>query len=256
MATPPAEELPAAEGAARGWLGVALRANEPEQAGVVIQSVLRGSPAAAAGLEVGDVVLGVDGRTVSSPGELVRRIAQSGAGTRANFMLMRQDQHRMLGAVLAEDPGPEGRLRLGYLNAPAPDFAGVEVVQGAIEPRLAALRGRVVVLEFWATWCVACRALLPALNELHERYDAEGATVVGVTMDPVDKAANDASQLGLLYPVLSDPEGTMSQNYQAYALPTVFVIDRSGVVRDVFVGYHPASIQRMRQTLERLVHAS
>jgi peroxiredoxin len=256
MATSPAEDARAPVVSSRGWLGVALSANAPDEAGVVIQSVLRGSPAASAGLEVGDVVLGVDGKAVSTPGDLVRLIAQSGAGASTSFSLKRQDQHKIMRVVLAGDPGPEGRLRLGYVGEPAPDFAGVEVVQGTLEPKLAALRGQVVVLEFWASWCVACRALLPALNDIDQRYGAQGAKVIGVTMGPADKAALDASPLGLRYAVLSDPEGTVSQDYQAFALPTVFVIDRTGVVRDVFVGYDPDSIERMRNTLVRLLSAS
>jgi peroxiredoxin len=238
----------------RGWLGVALRAMEAGEPGVLVQSVLRGSPAASAGLAVGDVVLSVDSKPVSSPSEMVSLIARTGAGNRASLMLKREEQHKILAVPLAQDPGPEGRLRLGYVDAPAPQFSGLSVVQGGIEPELAALKGRVVVLEFWATWCVACRALLPALNDLHERYDGKGATVVGVTMDPVEKARNESFQLGLRYPVLSDPEGATSQSYQAYALPTVFVIDREGMVRDVFVGYDPDNIERMQRTLDRLVH--
>jgi thiol-disulfide isomerase/thioredoxin len=246
-------DAPMVSSRARGWLGVALRAREPGEPGVFVQSVLRGSPAASAGLEVGDVVLSVDSKPVSSPSEMVSLIAKTGAGNRASLMLKRDDQHKILAVPLAQDPGPEGRLRLGYVNEPAPQFSGLEVVQGGIQPELAAFKGRVVVLEFWATWCVACRALLPALNAMHERYDGQ-ATVVGVTMEPVEKAQNEAFQLGLRYPVLSDPEGVTSQSYQAYALPTVFVIDRDGVVRDVFVGYDPDNIQRMQHTLDRLVH--
>jgi peroxiredoxin len=238
----------------RGWLGVALRTTEAGSPGVLVQTVLRGSPAASAGLEVGDVVLGVDGKPVSSPSEMVSLIAQAGAGNRANLMLKRSEQHKILAVPLAQDPGPEGRLRMGFVDSPAPEFADVEVVQGEIKPDLASLKGRVVVLEFWATWCVACRAMLPAMNALHERYESQGATVIGVTMDPAEKAKNAAFELGMRYPVLSDVEGSVAQSYQAYALPTVFVIDRQGVVRDVSVGYDPDHVGRLQRTLDRLVH--
>jgi peroxiredoxin len=111
-------------------------------------------------------------------------------------------------------------------------------------------------LEFWATWCGACRALLPTLNAWQERYQSGGATVVSVTTDPVEKAARDAAELGLVYPVLSDPDGLTAQAYQAFALPTLFVIDRRGVVRDVSVGYDPQRIAEIEATVARLLSDS
>lgn len=241
---------------APGWLGVALSAQAPDRAGVVVSSVLRRSPAALGGLEVGDVVLGINDVRVNDPGELSRRVAALGAGGRANLMVQRGGAPRLLAVQLGENPGFEGQLRLGFVDAGAPELEGVEVASGTLSPRLEALRGQVVVLEFWATWCVACRALLPTLNAWQERYGAGGATVVSVTTDPVDKAARDAVELGLSYPVLSDPDGATAQVYQAFALPTLFVIDRQGVVRDVSVGYDPARIAQIEATVARLLSDS
>lgn len=242
--------------AAPGWLGVALMARSPDEPGVIVSNVLRRSPADDCGLRVGDVVLGVNDQRVASPEELSRRIAEFGAGARANLMVQRKEQHHLLAARLAANPGLEGQLRLGFLDAHAPEFAQIEVARGSLGPTLQALRGQVVVLEFWATWCGACRALLPTLNAWHERFQSRGGLVVSVTTDPVGKAAQDATELGMRYPVLSDPSGVTAQAYQAFALPTLFVIDRAGVVRDVSVGYDLARISELEATLERLVSES
>lgn len=236
-----------------GWLGVALTGRPLEQPGAVVSNVLRRSPAAVSGLEVGDVVLGVNGEPVLDPAQLSRFIASAGAGGRANLMVQRGTEQRLLAIPLGHNPGLEGQLRLGFLDAPAPEFAGVEVAHGNAVPTLQALRGRVVVLEFWATWCGACRALLPTLNSWHERYPAERAQIVSVTIDPALKAARDAAQLGMHYAVLSDPEGQTAQLYQAFALPTLFVIDQDGVVRDVSVGFDPARIRALEATVQRLL---
>jgi thiol-disulfide isomerase/thioredoxin len=239
-----------------GWLGVALTAREPNQPGVLVSSVLRRSPAALGGLEVGDVVVGIGDTHVNDPGELSRRVAGLGAGQRVGLMVQREGSDRLLAVELAENPGLEGQLRLGFVDAGAPELEHVEVARGAVGSTLEGLRGRVVVLEFWATWCGACRALLPTLNEWHARYGANGGVVLSVTTDPVAKAARDAAELGLDYPVLSDPEGMTAQAYQAFALPTLFVIDRRGVVRDVSVGYDPLRIRELEATLARLLAES
>lgn len=236
-----------------GWLGVSLAERQPDEPGVVVSNVLRRSPAALNGLQVGDVLLGVNDARVQTPEEFSRLIAAVGAGGRANLMLQRQNEPRLLAVQLGENPGFEGQLRLGFVGAEAPELQGVEVALGNVAPSLQALRGHVVVLEFWATWCSACRALMPTLNGWHERYRAQGALVVSVTTDPVGQAAQAASELGLLYPVLSDPEGVTAQTYQAFAVPTLFVIDRAGIVRDVSVGYDPERIGGVQATLERLI---
>jgi peroxiredoxin len=244
---------PARVAGSPGWLGVALTARAPDQPGVLISSVLRRSPAALGGLEVGDVVLGIGDTRVNDPGELSRRVAQLGSRQRVSLMVQRAGADRLLALELGENPGLEGQLRLGFVDAGAPELEHVQVARGAVGPTLEGLRGRVVVLEFWATWCGACRALLPTLNDWHARYQQAGGLVVSVTTDPVDKAARDAAELGLEYPVLSDPDGMTAQTYQAFALPTLFVIDRQGVVRDVSVGYDPLRIRELEATLARLL---
>jgi peroxiredoxin len=252
----PAAPAPLVQVQVPGWLGVALTAQSAGRPGVVVSSVLRRSPAAVGGLEVGDVVVSVNDTRVNQPGELSQRVAELGAGERANLMVERAGAPRLLAVQLGENPGFEGQLRLGFVDAGAPEFEQVTVARGALGPTLAALRGRVVVLEFWATWCGACRALLPTLNAWHERYQPAGALVVSVTTDPVEKAARDAAELGLVYPVLSDPDGLTAQAYQAFALPTLFVIDRAGVVRDVSVGYDPRRIAEIEATVARLLSDS
>ena len=219
----------------------------------MVSNVLRRSPAAQSGLAVGDVVLAVNGQSVLDPAQLSHSVAEAGAGGRVNLLVQRAGEQRLFAVALGRNPGLEGQLRLGFVDAPAPEFAGVEVAQGDAAPTLQALRGRVVVLEFWATWCGACRALLPTLNEWHDRFPAQHAQVLSVTVDPALKAARDAAQLGMRYAVLSDPEGQTAQLYQAFALPTLFVIDRAGVVRDVSVGFDPKRLRALEATVQRLI---
>lgn len=105
--------------------------------------------------------------------------------------------------------------------------------------RLADLRGKVVLLNFWATWCPPCKAEMPDLNTLHETYGAEQDFVVlavNIEERPAVVSAF-AQQYKLSFPLLLDTEGTVSsQTYSVRSLPTSIVIDRNGVVRDRWVG--------------------
>jgi peroxiredoxin len=91
-------------------------------------------------------------------------------------------------------------------------------------------RGRVVLLNFWATWCPPCRAELPALQALHRSLAAEGLSVLAVSVDagPGDAVARFAAGRGLDFPVLLDPGEEVARRYGVGAYPTSVVIDRRG----------------------------
>lgn len=118
------------------------------------------------------------------------------------------------------------------LGAPAPAYAGVTTRGQPFE--LAELRGKVVLLNVWATWCEPCREELPELQALSDRLSARGLQVVGVSVD----AARDRELLhsmvagaALRYPVVHDARNLISRIFKVVGYPTTFVIDRAGVVR-------------------------
>jgi peroxiredoxin len=118
------------------------------------------------------------------------------------------------------------------VGQPAPPYAGVTI---SGEPlALADLRGRVVLLNIWATWCEPCREELPDLQALHARLGPRGLTVLGVSTDGAREATtlrNMVSGLGLQYPVIHDARNQISAPYRVGGYPTSFVLDRKGVLR-------------------------
>lgn len=102
---------------------------------------------------------------------------------------------------------------------------------------LADLRGQVVLVNFWATWCPPCREEMPAIQAAYERYRDQGFTVLAVTADE-NHAAVEQFLLanGLTFPALLDPAGTTHTTYLATALPSSFFIDREGIIRAIHRG--------------------
>lgn len=133
----------------------------------------------------------------------------------------------------------------------APDFT-LHTVDGT-PLRLSDLRGKVVLLNFWATWCPPCKAEMPDLNALHQKYGAEhDFTVVGINME---ERAADVSAFArarqITFPLLLDPEGAVSAGrYAIRSLPTSLIIDREGRIRDMWMGQ--ISLEAMVARLQRV----
>jgi thiol-disulfide isomerase/thioredoxin len=121
-------------------------------------------------------------------------------------------------------------------QAGAPDFT-LPSLNGP-NLRLQEQRGRVVMINFWASWCGPCRVEMPHLARLYEKYRNAGFTVLAVNIDEdPHKAANLAKQLGMHFPVLLDTEKKVSRLYDLSTMPSTVLVDRDGRVRYVHRGY-------------------
>jgi thiol-disulfide isomerase/thioredoxin len=118
---------------------------------------------------------------------------------------------------------------------PAPDFT-LPTLSGA-PIRLTDLRGKVVILSFWATWCGPCRTEMPTLEALYQRYRDRGLEVLAVNLDMLSTAGVEAfmQEVGVTFRVGLDPSWSTAQAYRVLGLPTTYLIDRAGhaVVREV-----------------------
>jgi len=121
-------------------------------------------------------------------------------------------------------------------SAPAPDFT-LRTLEGQ-NLRLGEQRGRVVLVNFWATWCGPCRQEMPHLNKLYEKYKSSGFVLLGVNVDDdTRQAVGVANKLGVRFPVLPDTDKRVSRQYDLSAMPSTVLIDRDGKVRYLHRGY-------------------
>jgi peroxiredoxin len=137
----------------------------------------------------------------------------------------------LLSLTLAAAAGallPQGRK--------APSFTLNTTDNGTV--KLSQYLGKPVVLDFWAPWCAPCRRALPELQKLSARYQAKGLVVLGVAVDGDPRSiASTARQAGVRYPLLVDSAGNAGEAYQVAAIPTLYLVDKRGMIAFSEVGF-------------------
>jgi thiol-disulfide isomerase/thioredoxin len=133
----------------------------------------------------------------------------------------------------------------------APDF-NLKTLSGK-EITLSGLKGRVVLLDFWATWCGPCKDSIPHLLKLYKTNEAKGFEIVGISLDKKDPEAvrRFVKSMGIPYPVLIAPEG-FERNYGVSALPTCLLIDKEGRTRERFIGFNSVIAKQMAAKISDL----
>ena len=134
----------------------------------------------------------------------------------------------------------------------APDFV-LKSLSGE-NLRLSEYRGEVVMLSFWATWCGDCRAQLEELGAMYTRYQEAGVELLAVSLDQDRRQADElAVGLGVSYPVLHDEGGAVGRLYDVNKMPVMVLIDRGGIVRDVFEGFRRGNEQQYLERVQALL---
>ena len=255
-AAPPAPSAPAtaplvpAGLPAAPWLGVQMDAGS--DIGVTVEHVVRGSPAEKAGVRQADRLVSVDGTKTTAAAQVTRAVGQRRVGESISVELERRGTPITVTVTLAARPAGDDMLKMDLVGAPAPAWTKVSALAGA-PSSIAQLRGRVVLVDFWASWCGPCRMLAPRLSALKEKFGAQGLTVVGITTDEAEKAAVFAEKHQMRYGIVVDKDGETSRAYGVSALPTMLLVDKKGVVRDVFIGYDPSGDARLEASLRALL---
>lgn len=138
------------------------------------------------------------------------------------------------------------------LEGPAPDFT-LKSNQGK-NIRLQELRGHVVMLNFWASWCGPCRQEMPLLDELYQRYKPAGFVLLGVNADAdIEEANKLLEEIPVSFPVVYDTSGKVSEAFKVDAMPTTIFIDRDGQMRFLHRGYKAGDEAEYKKLIKQLI---
>ncbi len=124
--------------------------------------------------------------------------------------------------------------QIGYI---APDFTLTDINGKKVTLSEVYSGNKVTVLNFWATWCPPCRAEIPELSKLYQKYRSQKLALLAVDLQEASgNVKNFAADNGMKFSVLLDGTGEVGGVYQVYSIPSTFILDRNGRIRDVIIG--------------------
>ena len=160
----------------------------------------------------------------------------------------------------AESPVPEERLvaerGVVKVGEEAPNFQLRDLAGNVVT--LSQLRGKIVLLNFWATWCGPCRVEMPAMEQLYRTFPRREFEILAVSTDPQGAAVTRPFQqeMGFTFPILHDSEYRVGLTYGARTLPMTFMVDRQGIIRQKVFGARDWDSPEARELIYALLKSS
>ena len=152
--------------------------------------------------------------------------------------------------ALLTSTGGDPPIRRG---SPAPDFE-LALLGGTETVSLASLRGRVVLINFWATWCKPCEDEMPAMERLYRALAPQGFALLAISVDEAaEPVAEFRERLGLSFPILLDPEKQVARAYQTFRFPETLLIGADGVVVERYIGPKEWDSEAYLERIRRLL---
>ncbi len=137
-------------------------------------------------------------------------------------------------------------------NAKAPDFTLRDVNGRTVS--LSSLKGKVILLNFWATWCPPCKAEMPSMNKLYNEIKSRGFEVVAVSTDNALSPVKEfLAKSRIDFTVVHDEQRMVSKLYKVFSMPTTFLIDRNGTIVEKFYGEYDWTDREVRKQIEKLL---
>lgn len=195
--------------------------------GVRIEKVMQNSAAARAGLKVGDVILSFNGVTIRNTKHLFNEVQRYKPGERVLIEYLRAGKTHQIEVVLGEWQNISG-----LIGFKAPDFSLPQLGSNAA---YTLAPGKVLIIDFWATWCAPCEPVRLALEEFLQQKKHPSLAIIGITNEDEATVRDFLREHGSMYPILLDEKGLVTTEYRIAGFPTLVVIDKKGVVR--FAGF-------------------
>jgi peroxiredoxin len=139
------------------------------------------------------------------------------------------------------------------LGSPAPDFTAASV-NGKGKAAVKASSGKVLIVDFWATWCEPCKKSFPKLEDLYVKFKTSGMDLIAVSEDDENSGLTDfGATFGAKFPLVWDSGKAIAGKWQPKSMPSTFIVDKKGIVRFVHLGYHDGEEVEIEKEVKSLL---
>lgn len=144
------------------------------------------------------------------------------------------------------------RETVPVVGRPAADFT-VTDLQGE-KVSLSQFRGKVVIIDFWATWCPPCKASIPHLVDIYRRYNGKGVVILGILLEQSSSShiSRFVADMRINYPVLLGTQEIM-ETYKVRHIPVTIVVDKEGIIREKLIGFSDVTMRRLEESIRELL---
>lgn len=140
------------------------------------------------------------------------------------------------------------------VSAHADSVTSIPLKTNSGDIKLSEYKGKVIYLDFWASWCIPCRKSFPWMNEIQKRYGNKGFKVIAVNLDQEkDKAKAFLDKIPAHFTVAYDPEGVSATAFKVKGMPSTYLIDRNGKIVFSHIGFRKKEIPAMEQKIKQLL---
>jgi peroxiredoxin len=157
------------------------------------------------------------------------------------------------GGAGAEGAGSGGDGKHPLVGSLAPDFSAASV-NGKGKPSVKAASGKVLIVDFWATWCEPCKKSFPKLEDIYVKFKASGMDMIAVSEDDENQGLTDfGTTFGAKFPLVWDDGKAIAGKWQPKSMPSTFIVDKKGIVRYVHLGYHDGEETEIEKEVKSLL---
>jgi thiol-disulfide isomerase/thioredoxin len=214
------------------WIGIKL---DQGSQGVLIKGVLPGTPGEEAGLAAGDEVIALDSKIVTNPNEMISTIRSYEVGAFVELHILHKGAAQTKRIKLIARPDTMEMLNKQLFGKTLPAF-DLKPISGGASGASESFRGKVMLIEFWATWCGPCRSTRPRLSEFARANKSKGLAVIGISDEDEATVRSYTQKEQTDFLILSDPSHATQEKFFIMAIPTFVVVNKKGTIVSVGVG--------------------